>query len=108
MRRNLISALCLIGVLLPGAAAAQSNPSFNCVRASSPDEVLICQREDLGRLDRRLSSTYFNLRNSLGGRARARLEADQSRWLAERQGCGRDYGCVLGLYRQRLAELANY
>jgi uncharacterized protein len=86
-------------------AAAQS---FNCQLASKPDEVLICQRPQLAALDEQMSSLYFHLRNRLGGAARYRLDAEQSAWLRQRYGCGRDGGCIRALYGQRIGELSNY
>jgi uncharacterized protein len=41
--------------------------SFNCITADRPDEVLICQSDRLSRLDERMSSLYFTLRNTLRG-----------------------------------------
>jgi uncharacterized protein len=91
--------------LVPFSAQAQS---FNCNRASTPDEVLICQRPELSELDERMSGLYFRLRNSLVGGERRRLEADQSAWLRQRRACGRDGGCIARAYRSRIAELRNY
>jgi uncharacterized protein len=82
--------------------------SFNCRDAEKPDEVLICQNPQLAALDERMASMYFRLRNNLAGEARAKLEADQTTWLRERYGCGRDAGCIRGLYERRIAQLANY
>jgi uncharacterized protein len=82
--------------------------SFNCNLASKPDEVLICQRPQLAALDEQMSSLYFHLRNRLAGAALARLDAEQTAWLRQRYGCGRDGGCIRALYEQRIAELSNY
>lgn len=98
--------ICLLAACIaPSLAQAQS---FNCRYARSADEVLICQNERLSRLDVVLSRTYFRLRNSLYGTARRRLEASQSRWLASRMDCGRDYACVERHYRSRIRELRDY
>jgi uncharacterized protein len=97
-------ALLVLCVTPPAAQAA----SFNCNIADRPDEVLICQDGRLSALDERMSSLYFNLRNSLVGRERSRLEADQAAWLRARYSCGRDYGCIRGLYESRISELAHY
>jgi uncharacterized protein len=97
---------------LAAAAASISSPaqaqSFNCLRASSPDEVLICQSPRLRELDERMASIYFRVRNSLYGGARRDLEAEQAAWLRGRIGCGRDYGCIASAYRQRIRELLAY
>jgi uncharacterized protein len=96
-------AFMLLSTAMPATAA-----SFNCAIADRPDEVLICQNERLSSLDERMSSLYFRLRNSLAGRARDRLEAEQASWLQQRFACGRDYDCIRGLYESRIADLASY
>lgn len=95
----------LAACIVPSLAQAQS---FNCRYARSPDEVLICQSDYLSSLDSRLSRIYFQLRNDLHGGARRRLVASQSRWLASRRGCGRDFGCVKRHYQSRIRALLNY
>ena len=95
-------------VLMAWATPLAAQPSYNCNMADRPDEVLICQSPQLSALDRRMSSLYFELRNSLGGRPRARLEEDQAIWLRQRFSCGRDYGCIQALYESRIAELLRY
>jgi uncharacterized protein len=107
MRKAVVAMLCIAGIMLPHAASAQG-PSFNCIAASSPDEVLICQNSQLSALDRRMSGMYFRLRNNLFDARRGELEASQARWMRERVGCGRDFGCVLDAYQKRIAELADY
>jgi uncharacterized protein len=103
--------LCLVAVSLicvqPATARAQ-DCSFNCRTADKPDEVLICQSPELCQLDIQMSGMYFRLRNSLPGPARGRLMSDQARWLSQRFGCGRDYGCVRSLYERRIVELRYY
>ncbi len=68
-------AFTLALTLVPLTAHAQS---FNCRYATKPDEVLICQSPVLGRLDERMSSLYFALRNRLSGGERRALEAEQA------------------------------
>jgi len=102
---NLLGVTVLVLTLAPIAAQAQS---FNCRYARSADEVLICQDGTLSSLDERMSGIYARLRNDLGGRARASLEADQAAWLRGRKACGRDSDCIADSYRQRIRELRNY
>ena len=99
-----LAAIAFALVLMPLTAQAQS---FNCARARLPDEVLICQSAQLSRLDARMASLYFTLRNSLGGAERRSLEADQAQWLNSRMDCGRDYDCILAHYQRRIRELRD-
>jgi len=94
-------------LFLPIAALAQGCASFNCNTADRPDEVLICQSPDLCALDKRMSSQYFEMRNSLYGRRRGELERDQRAWLQSRMRCGRDRDCIEDSYRTRIRELRN-
>jgi uncharacterized protein len=101
---NLRRTACVLAlVCVPFTAAAQS---FNCRDAHRPDEVLICQSPVLARLDERMSSLYFTLRNSLVGARRRALEADQVRWLQSRFACGRDYYCIESAYQRRIRQLS--
>jgi uncharacterized protein len=100
-----LAAIALALALIPLTAQAQS---FNCRTASLPDEVLICQNPRLSRLDERMASLYFTLRNSLAGAERRELEADQRRWLNSRIACGRDYGCILAHYERRIRVLRDW
>ena len=100
---NLCRAACVLAlVCTPLAAEGQS---FNCRDAHLPDEVLICQSPVLARLDERMASIYFTLRNSLSGARRRALEADQARWLRSRTACGRDYYCIEAAYERRIRQL---
>lgn len=106
---TLAAAVLCLGLLLPSAAMAAQSCSFNCNTAEAPDEVMICQRADLCRLDIQMSALYFSLRNSLAGTRRANLVADQSQWLRGRIGCGGDYACLNTSYQMRVRQLQrNY
>ena len=52
--------LTAIGVMCGGLslAHAEEGPSFNCAYAKAPDEVLICQNEELAAQDREMASDY--------------------------------------------------
>jgi uncharacterized protein len=101
--------ICTVAfVLLAAMSSAAQGQSFNCASADHPDEVLICQNDRLSRLDERMSSLYFTLRNQLSGAERQALETSQRSWLQSRMDCGRDYQCIEGLYEQRIGFLSNY
>lgn len=77
---------------------------FSCRDAATPVEDLICGNDALAVADRTLSQRYFAARASMGSTAKARLLADQRRFLARRDKC-RDEACLVGLYMARSAEL---
>jgi uncharacterized protein YecT (DUF1311 family) len=61
------------------ANALQSQPSFDCGRASTPVERAICADPELARLDRRMAVAYSSARLALPPPAR-RVLADDQRW----------------------------
>ena len=62
---------------LPTAAIARRvGPSFDCSRARSPSERIICTDVELGQLDRQLSQVYAQAKKSVTDRAAFRRERD--------------------------------
>jgi uncharacterized protein len=96
--------LALATLLLVQSAHAQS---FNCRYARAPDEVAICEDARLSRLDERLSSQFFRLRDSLSGPDRVRLDRGEDAWLHARHRCGGDRACIARAYRTRLSQLTG-
>ena len=80
-------------------------PSFDCAEAELVAERIICQDEELSRLDEQMAADY---RSALVRTADASLvRADQRRWLTERNRCAsRD--CLTSMYRRRIADLRRY
>jgi uncharacterized protein len=77
--------------------------SFDCAKASTAVEKLICSDAKLSELDTRLAQAY---RQALATPAVAqRVKPDQRRWLAERNKCT-DVACLTTAYQKRLADLA--
>lgn len=102
-------ALCLA---LP--AAAQDGPSFDCAKAASSAEELICSDTALGALDKRLSERFAAALALAGGlqtgaqAAEDRLRANQRGWIAGRDACWQAddlRACVELSYQRREAEL---
>jgi S1-C subfamily serine protease len=80
--------------------AAARGPSFNCRRASFPDEFVICRTPGLAELDHQIAAAYARLRN-----ARGRSFADEVKFptLRRRQACGSDALCI----KERQIEALN-
>ena len=91
-----------------GAFAPVAAQSFNCNYARAADEVAICQSRLLSRLDERMSSRYYSVRNSLFGSERRRLLDINRSWLRERRNCGRDYSCLVSVYRSWIRDLGRF
>jgi uncharacterized protein len=102
--RRLPILLPLLGIVFtPGLAAAQS---FNCQRASYPDEKRICAEPALSRLDEQLAAVYDDAIRRLGPSRARQLDNEETAWVVERRRCGADYGCIERSYLGRIAELA--
>ena len=81
-------------------AVAARGPSFNCVYARTPDEVLICQNEQLSKYDRelaysKLNDYHFGLNDF--------FRITQVDWLNRRYACGYTYKCIEEAYWDRLS-----
>jgi uncharacterized protein len=99
MMRTVAAAVLLLG--LSNAAAAQS---FDCQKAGTPVEKLICADAPLRELDEYLGRYYAAARAELEGAASC-LQADQAQWLkATRNACS-TAACLKTAYLNRLGEL---
>lgn len=105
----------LILAAAPAAAAQQQGPGFDCRKARSATEKLICADGRLAALDRRLSDVFRELRQTGSDERKAELLKDQQRWLREvRDRCVGAAGpgeaavaCLSAGYRIRIGELAG-
>lgn len=79
--------------------------SFDCAKARSKVEILICGNADLSMLDEKLDSTYKSTLKK-HKRRELLLKYQQSVWLAKRNRCS-DVSCVTEYYHQQISELAN-
>ncbi len=64
--------------------APGASPSFDCGRASSPAEKLICSSDQLAAQDAELSGLFRDVREGKDETARAALLQDQRHWLQAR------------------------
>lgn len=96
-----------IGTLTQIAEVKAGNPSFSCGARLTPNESLICSRNDLSRLDREMVDTFNELTSLLNRGAADLVRKDQSRWLRQRQKCKRNIACTRNLYLLRMDELSD-
>lgn len=93
-----------LGGLTAGNDGAKAQ-SFDCAKASTRVERMICDNPRLGELDSELAEAYQTaLRDSPWASANRRIRADQKAWIARRDRCGNP-GCVRRLYQMRLGQL---
>jgi uncharacterized protein len=91
--------LALAVVLVSATASAATGQSFDCGRARSHVERLICGDQGLRELDSRMAELYR------GARSVGRVGPDdQITWRSARNRCA-DRDCLMSTYRQRIASL---
>ncbi|WP_334185864.1 lysozyme inhibitor LprI family protein [Novosphingobium sp.] len=72
------------GLLASGVPASAASPSFDCRKASSRSEKMICANPQLATLDQQISVRYKALLAQLGGSAAERLKRDQQWFITGR------------------------
>lgn len=100
MKRTTLIALA--GLALSGSAHAAS---FDCAKAQTRAEKLICSDAELSKLDDELAATFATALQTDGHASIIRL--GQRRWLKERNGCA-VAACIKDAYVERLAALSNH
>lgn len=92
----------------PSASAATAQPSFDCAKASTPVETLVCGDPALAALDRSLAEAYAKAMAGWPEGEKTAQRTAQRSWIATRNACakGNDMrGCVESSYRRRLIEV---
>ncbi len=99
-------------IFLSFDTALADEPSFDCTKAATPVEKLICGSPELSDLDSLLSRHFKILRTVLNGRGEKKLQIRQALWLKKRdKECKKIIGkekkeqYLQSLYKNRTAEL---
>ena len=110
MHKTLL-AISLIAAALAAGARAQEpeGPAFDCAKAASAMETLICDSPDLTWYDRQMGQSYKLAQEAVGAKGASALKSAQQAFLKTRNACGGDdaYACVAVAYARRLAALAT-
>lgn len=102
-----IIAISFTFALLLGTSNANAT-SFNCRYAKLAAEVAICQDSRLSRLDERMASKYFRLKNRLPRHLWRQVRYTQKRWLRSRNRCGYNFRCLENSYYSRIQSLNSW
>lgn len=95
---NLRTSMLCLALLSPAAGAV----TFDCAKAGTPVEKMICADAALSRLDDNLGVAYQRAMERVGDKP---MMLDRQRnWLAERNAC-KNIACVKELYQMRLRGL---
>jgi uncharacterized protein len=101
MRKATVASLGFAAAVLTSTAAGAA--SYNCARATKPDEIAICHSRTLSELDVKMAALYgvrMKLPMLMGSRGAAGDE--QVEFLARRASCGADVACIGAAYQQRI------
>jgi uncharacterized protein len=98
-----LSVMVVVGAVF-GCGAANA-ASFDCGKASAPDEIAICDSRELSQLDVRMATLYDTIRKLVGMGVRGALQDQQVEWLKARAGCGANRSCIRNLYEARIRAL---
>lgn len=88
----------------PRQAKATASPSFNCRRARTSSEKMVCENGSLGAADRRMSAVYYSEMAGAGPEAKRALRLTRDKFLARRDRCSSP-SCVARVYDERVAEI---
>ena len=88
-----------------------ARPSFDCRRASTAVERLICASSELAALDRELAASFAAALSRTS--AKAAIQREENNWVTQRDGCAgvgsqqAIVNCIAGAYQGRLRELGG-
>jgi uncharacterized protein len=99
-------AFALLAFVVAAAPARADDPSFDCAKAQTAVEKLICDENhgDLALRDGAMGRIVDQLKSDGGHDA---VLAGQASWLAQRDQCGANAECLARAYDDRLAILAR-
>lgn len=88
--------------LLTSAPVVQA-AGFDCKKATTDVEKLICKNHELSEFDSRLSSVYRQILDTTDTEeAKKRVKSAQQAWLSKTRDICRETSCLLYAYRQRI------
>lgn len=105
---NLIQqlAVMLVGIVLGQWQAAHA-ASFNCAKAASRVEKLICANHEVSLLDGELGDLYYYRMNraSASSAEKELIRSEQKKWLKSVRDVCKDVACLRAAYETRLGQL---
>ncbi|MEG0010030.1 MAG: MliC family protein [Aeromonas sp.] len=106
MDKRLLAPLLLLPLSLP--ALAGTTPSFDCAKAHSSVEQLICKDAGLAALDNELAALYPKAITNFSPEQAKTEKAMQRGWIKGRNECWKDADprkCIESSYQMRITEL---
>lgn len=88
------------------AAPGTGGPSFDCTKASSKQERMICNDRHLAEMDTEMDRLYSELKAKTSDSDKEALKENQQRWLQYRKSCA-DVRCLTDAYDEKIVELSE-
>ena len=95
-------------VLVFLASSAANAASFDCDKASKPDEKAICADHSLNDADVRMTTMFDLAIDMVAMGERDSLRAAQKTWLEQRTSCEGDIACLNAAYDRRVTDLRKH
>lgn len=104
-----LAALTFAALASAPVSAQKARPSFDCAKAATSVEKLICAEPDIARLDRLMAGIHKRAVASLDGNKK--LVRDHKHWLGTRKDCiagdhAAQVDCLRNSYKDHIAYLA--
>jgi uncharacterized protein len=100
--------ITLLACCLVGAQAYSASPSFKCSKDTHEIEALICQNDELAKLDVEMSKLYQRVLKATPASGQKSLKTEQISWVKGKNDCWKDsdqVGCTRQSYQERMKEL---
>ncbi|MEO1159706.1 MAG: lysozyme inhibitor LprI family protein [Pseudomonadota bacterium] len=95
----------LVFTIVSAAGTVQAAPSFDCSKAATKVENMICDHQKIAQLDSDLADAYKTaLRDSPWASANRRIRTEQKQWIAQRNRCETPR-CLRQIYHRRISVL---
>ena len=111
MQKILVSlGVCIVlGIYLNAQSPQESKPSFDCAKATTKVEKMICNDEsgNLQNLDRQIFKSYQETKAKLDKNGKKAFLDSQKSWLKTRERC-ESKECLKELLQSRIKELQTY
>ena len=98
-------AVFLAAALMPAAAPAADYAPLDCAKAVSPADKAICSDYRLGQQEARVATLFEWTTSFVGMGQRGDIQDAQHAFIAAREACGADVGCLAAAYARRIARL---
>ncbi|HEX6661571.1 MAG TPA: hypothetical protein VF067_06865 [Sphingomicrobium sp.] len=85
-------------------AKTAASPSFNCRRARTASEKMVCGNGALAAADRRMSAVFYGEMASADAETKSVLRRTRDSFLGRRERCSTQ-SCVAQVYEERIAEI---